>query len=59
MVANGETKLVKCSNCTKAFYIKTDKKGVQKITCPFCEEYTTVKINGGVKVIDDTDNGDP
>ncbi len=42
-------KLSKCPLCGRAFYIKTTRKGDIKITCPFCEQKVTIKINGDKK----------
>jgi len=44
-----DVKLVKCTNCEKAFYLKTDKKGHLALTCPYCEEKVKVKINGSIQ----------
>lgn len=46
MEKEDKIRLVKCSNCNKAFYIKTKSKGEIKLICPYCEDEVTIKING-------------
>ena len=45
MDKNKDVKLVKCTNCGKAFYVETKSKGEVKFICPYCEKEVTVKIN--------------
>lgn len=51
-----EIKLVKCTKCSKAFYLRTDKKGSLNLTCPYCSEDVRIKINGGIKYENDDSN---
>jgi DNA-directed RNA polymerase subunit RPC12/RpoP len=49
MKKNYKIKLVKCSTCGKAFYIKTESRGSFKLKCPYCEKEVRVKINESSK----------
>lgn len=46
MQKDKDIKLVKCSNCSKAFYIRTKTKGKFKLRCPYCEKDVEIIING-------------
>jgi len=45
MMQDKDLKLVKCTNCGKAFYIKTQNKGSLVLRCPYCEQDVKIKIN--------------
>ena len=47
MVNDKDLKLVKCTSCSKSFYLKTKGKGILEIKCPYCEKEVIIKINGG------------
>lgn len=45
MIDDKNIKLVECSYCGKAFYVKTEHKDNFKMNCPFCENEVVVEIN--------------
>lgn len=49
MKQDKDIKLVKCTNCKRAFYFKTTSRHAFELVCPYCEKEVTVEINGSIK----------